>query len=169
MGKKGDAQKRQITEKYIDKAYQKARNGANAYVKTHNNTYLDEEDFAQEAMIAFLEGRTMGFGMIDAYRSAAPLKREQVGKITTPIFWQVFEHTLIDEDATSMMDHAVLQRQLREFIAKMEPIKKDVIDRYFFKQETIETIGNAYGKSRFWVSSRIKDSIRMMQKEFCHV
>ncbi len=167
MTKNQVANSPKCAEKYVNKAYQKAKNLARNYYETHSNTYIDEEDLTQEAMIAFLEGRSMGFGLIDAYRKAAPLKRSQVGKQPSPIFWQVFERTLIDEDATSMMDHAVLQRQLREAIAKMETITQDVLDRYYFREppQTYETIGKAYHKSRTWARNLIKDSVRRLQKE----
>lgn len=107
----------------------------------------------------------MGFGLIDAYRKAAPLKRTQVGKIPSPIFWQVFDVTLIDEDAEDNLNRAVLTRQLREAIAQMEPIKQDVIGRYFLQEETYEQIGNVYDKSRTWASNLIKATIRELRRE----
>jgi DNA-directed RNA polymerase specialized sigma24 family protein len=152
-------------EKYLDKALQKSKTLARRYYENHSNTFIDEEDLAQEAMIAYLEGRSMGFGMIDAYRKAAPLTRTQMGKQPTPIFWQVFERTLIDEDAEDKMNYAVLQRQLREAIAKMEPINQDVIDRYFLKEESCRQIGEHYNKSRTWARNLVQDSIRRLRKE----
>lgn len=169
MTNKAVANPNDCAEKYVDRAYQKAKNLARSYIRTHNNEYLDEQDYAQECMIAFLEGRNMRFGLIDAYRKAAPLSRRQLATMNVPIFWEIFEHTLIDEGAEDKLNHAVLLRRLSEFIALMEPIKKDVIDRYYFKHQTLDTIGHAHGKSRTWASNLIKkDIIPMLQKEFCH-
>lgn len=163
--KEKNANTPKTTEKYIERAYQKAKNLARSYAKTHSNTHLDSDDFTQEAMIAFLEGRNMGFGLIDAYRKAAPLTRSQVGRIPSPIFRQVFDHTLIDEESENALNRAVLTRQLREAIAQMEPINQDVIDRYYRQEQTLKEIGEAYGKSRTWVSNRIEGTIRKLQEE----
>lgn len=159
-----NAKSDKFTEKYVERAYLKAKKLAANYYKTHGNTYVDEADLVQGAMVAFLEGRSMKFGLIDEYRAAAPLTRWQIGKIPPPLFQQIFEYTLITNNA---LDHAVLLRQLSEVIAQMEPITQDVLDRYYLKEQTFETIGKAFNRGRNWASNLIKDAIHTLQKEFC--
>jgi RNA polymerase sigma factor (sigma-70 family) len=120
----------------------KAKILARAYYKTHSGTYLDEEDLAQEAILAHLQGRSMKYGIIDAFRDAAPLSNYHFkNKVPVPVF--------VDIDGTEPQyeDNAVELCQLREVISQLKTQQKDVMIRHFIYGETFVEIGKVYGVS----------------------
>ncbi len=125
-----------------DNINKKAKSLANSYFRTHDDTYLEREDFEQEAILAHLEGKSMKYRIIDAYMKAAPLSRDQVGVIPFPEFTGEDEAIV---DGAETMDNTVLISQLRDIIAEQfDDRALDIIDRHYLRDETLTSIGKHY-------------------------
>ncbi|KKM91373.1 hypothetical protein LCGC14_1229150 [marine sediment metagenome] len=132
----------------VDKMYGIANRLANSFYTKYFLTYLDKQDFVQEAMLGWLQGRPMLYAMMDAFRKAAPLARSQIGKLAIPrltlLTWGIKDPNAGEETIIK----AVLLSQLREVISeKMDEVTQDVMNRYFFKDgsETLKEIGKSHG------------------------
>ena len=65
------------TKNDVDKAYALARRMGRKFMNTHPRPvyHIDEEDYIQEAMVAWLEKRHIPYKLVDVYRQAAPVGR----------------------------------------------------------------------------------------------
>jgi len=135
------------TDEEVDKMYGIARRLAGEFYKVYHLTYLDQDDFVQEAMLGWLRGRPMLYSMMDAFRDAAPLSRSQLGKMAIPkrtlLTWGIHDPSMGEDTVIK----AVLLRQLREVISEMDEVTQDVLNRYFFGigSETLSDIGESHG------------------------
>ena len=140
----------------------KAKVIANTFYLTHDQTYLDREDFVQVALLGYLEGRPMEYAVIDAYRDAAPLKIQQFrsGDIPVPKF-----STLLDTQGYEMdFETITLLSLLRDEIQKEDPITLAIMLRHYFYGETMVHLckeldiseGKAYKKRKACIK-RLQD------------
>lgn len=152
-----------LTDKDIEKLYKKAKIIAWNYYQNHYGTYLDIEDLVQEAVIGHLQGRPMRIAVIDAFRKAAPLSRSQVNKIPIPIR---VEYNDVGDTNLQDLDTTVLISQLREAISNFDKRTQEIMSRRFFRDETLQKIGDDLNLSQERVRQIIKGAVLKLRFRF---
>ena len=166
-----ESNKTQPRKHDISKMYSIARRIANMFYRRHNLTYLDRDDFVQEAMLGWMQGRPMYFAMMDAFRRAAPLARSQVGKLPLPKNipitneWSGAVRDLSAGESITLK--RVLISQIKELISGMDDETKDVMNRYFFQDgaETLADIGKDYGVTGSAIYLKKKRAIKILKSK----
>lgn len=130
------------------------------FYMTHSLTYLDYEDFVQIAVLGCLEGRNMNHAMMDAFREAAPLPRNQMGKMEIPTFTNT---DTVPSDAVSA-DQLVLLWQIWDQIEDIDPESVDILYRHFVDGETFKSIAKSYNKSPSWIFQRKHKCLKLLEK-----
>lgn len=137
-----------------------AKKFARLFYINHSLTYLDVDDFAQEAVLGYLKGRNMNHAMMDAFRWAAPLPRSQIGKMEIPTFTNTDTVASSDMDA----DQLVLLQQILDQIRDFDPEMADILYRYYIEGETLKSIAKSYNVTSSWLIHRKRKCIELLQK-----
>jgi RNA polymerase sigma factor (sigma-70 family) len=155
-----------MTDKDIEGLYKTARKLAWKFYQNHYGTHLDIEDLVQEAVIGYLQGRSMKTSMMDAFRQAAPLSRSQVNKIPIPIKEEYQQVDELSDDEIGDLDTAVLISQLREAISKLDKRTQEIMSRRFFYDETLKQLGKQHNLSQERIRQIINKAILRLRREY---
>ena len=155
-----------LTEKEIEIAYARAKKEARVFYQNHFMSTVTLEDYVQDCMEGWLKGQNMYLTLLDSFRRLAPLTRYQFRK--DPFIPQVVHHTgeniVDDEETVAKLEQAVLLSQLRKIIPeKMDEDSSEVLDRYYFRGETLADIAKSFDKSVAWIHDKKEQGIRRMK------
>lgn len=162
--------------KHIDKvedAYKLAQNLARRFAQNHTLPSIDEEDYAQEAMLGWLQNRNMFFTMVDAFRRAAPLSysswQKNPGNPPYPVFVEIKEFLDADPAALDSIDsceNALFAEQIKRYI--LEVIQDDVMQvaliSYLFLGASKYKIACMLHKSQDGVSKLLSVGIAILKE-----
>jgi DNA-directed RNA polymerase specialized sigma24 family protein len=157
----------------VEDAYTLARNMARQFAQNHTLPAIDEEDYAQEAMIGWLTNRNMFFTMVDAFRKAAPLSYSSWQKNPSnppyPVFVEMREFLdadLTTQDSIESCENALFADQIRRYI--LQEIKDDVMQvaliSYLFLGASKYKIACMLHKSQDGVSKLLSAGIAILKE-----
>jgi len=128
----------------VDQAISIARSLSNRFYHTHNMIpHLEQEDYTQDCLVAWLRYKNMNFACIDTFRDHAPLSRKYAreGK-PVPIH---INREILDYDSYSEvegnLDLYFIQRAMRKLPDRIY----QVLDMYYFQHMSLLEIGLLMG------------------------
>lgn len=134
---------------------------------------LDFEDYVQEGMIAWLEGRNMLHGMLDAFRKASALsvyaykvKKTQATKIVE------LDDSHSPEDYHDELDALIdtktmAQKVLNRIYSIADEQKQFALVAYVYLGMSLREIAEVFGKSYEWVRMYLIDEeLKKIKEEF---
>jgi hypothetical protein len=139
-------------------------------VSTLNSTCMAYEDFVQEGVMAWLEGKSMYYGMIDAFRSQAmisPYSYNTKGVKEPQVL--PFEDGLDGfTNPTEAIDNAIdAQKMLKRIQAVEDPIKQFALLGYLYFGMSLREIAEVLDKSHEWVRTYlVEPELKIIREEF---
>ncbi|MFH1738364.1 MAG: hypothetical protein ABIH23_05105 [bacterium] len=166
-----DAEKK--TELEIKAAYAVATKLARKFMKhTHADIYrphMDLEDFVQDGILAWLEGRPMYYAMLDSYRASSPLSRwdREVLGLVEPTATE-FKDNISAEDVLSDIEVKIDSDKI---IRRIQSIKDENVRfatlAYLYFGMSLREIGAVLGQSHESVRQNIiLPEIKRLREEF---
>jgi len=150
-------------ENTIKGIYTLARKHAAQYLACYPTTYLDIDDLAQEGMIAYLQGRHIKYGILDAIRRSLELKRCQVGKLPIPKIHELSEDD-IDVNAEDRPDTALINEIWDSIQQMFDTRTVDIMYRRYKMDWTLQQISNYHSLSNSHVKRTIDRTITIMRR-----
>lgn len=156
----------------VKKAYGFARRMSKRFVETHPRPvyHLDEDDYIQEAIIAWMEKKHIPYRLVDAYRKAAPVGRRswpQDGKVhdTFPLD-TVTELFTSSGDTEEGAEKLIKLKIIQEIVNNMADPRQQVIIimRYVADMPLID-IASGLGISRSYTSKLHREALDHIKKE----
>ena len=129
---------------------------------------LDADDYAQEAMIAYLEGRAQRHGMVDAFRKQQ-LGGSQKGEGRRyPEFSALVEGGTGDLgdgwDGVRRLERGVLLGQIRNQIKGLPIRTQHMMGLYYFGGYTMREIGKIFDRTDSWVHQVLRTAINQIKR-----
>lgn len=164
------------TPEEIEAAYAVARRLANSIVKrvrSSHDHYLDYDDFVQEGMVAWLEGRSMYHAMLRAFGKAAKMSyySYKVKGMEEPRTITIDE--LMDSPSTGLelieqLDRKVdAQKILRRILSIKDERAQFAVLAHFYFGMTLRELGIVFEKSHEWVRTYlIEPELKKLREEF---
>lgn len=157
-----------ISDEKIKQIYSLARKVASRVMHKYRVSYLDEEDFVQEAVMGWLEGRNLYLAAMDALRKYGPLTKDEASrKVRPPEFIDSEDPDLILTSGTgpSSMEHHVLSSQILDIILSIDDREEQyaVLASYFGDlslQDISHDLGYRSKRSAFELRRKGLDHIR---------
>ena len=155
----------QEDDEKLKKIYSLARKIAHNVSSKYHISYLDEEDFAQEAVMGWLEGRNMYLATLDALRRYGPLTKDGVARKEVPPNFINLE----DGDALFSKEVSVEDKILADQVMQVIQDMPDYEPQYavlasFFGEDSLQTISHNLGyrskRSAFELRRRGLDYLR---------
>jgi DNA-directed RNA polymerase specialized sigma24 family protein len=151
------------TEEDTKRAYGLARVMGRRFVQTHPRPvhYMDEDDYTQEAIIAWLENKHIPYKLVDVYRKASPIGRRNWLKNKGLL--KLYDPLSID-DMTNALESGEdveeeVQKRLR--LKKIQKIVNDMVDP---RQQIIIIMKYAYDLTLAEISKGLNLSKSYMSK-----
>lgn len=164
------------TPQEVEVAYKVARKLASSVVnrmRSSHSHYVDFDDFVQEGMVAWLEGRNMYRAMIDAFAKAAKMSKYSYGTkgMKEP---RTVEITSLEEDPNLTADpqeefvNHIDASRILERIQKIEDEQVQfAILAYAYIGMSLREIATIFGKSHEWVRTYlIEPELTKIKGEF---
>jgi RNA polymerase sigma factor (sigma-70 family) len=142
------------TEEEVKKAYGFARTMGRRFMQTHPRpvNHLDEDDYTQEAIIAWLEKKHIPYRLVDLYRKESPMgRRDWINKKHLTLY----DPANIDEVA-NMLEAEIDVEQDVEKKLKLEAIQDVVNNMIDPRQQMIIIYKYAYDKSLTEIAQSLK-------------
>src|SRR4030042_246466 len=139
---------------------------ASSYYRPH----LDVDDFIQEGVWSWLEGRDMYYGMITAYRQASPVSRwdRETKGVVEPSFVEYVDSIHPTDDCG--FEQADARLDAAKIISRIDKIADaDVqfgVQAYFLFGLSLREIAEVVGKSHETVRRWLMPTIKMLKEEF---
>lgn len=160
------------TEREVELAYRAARRIARSFVSRYNGVLppsLDFEDYVQEGILAWLEGRDMYWEMNVAFKKASKLSVYAYKVKKTPVPQSVeFEDDKNQEDRCAELECRVDAGKITERVYAIQDEKVQfAIMAYLLLGMSLREIGKVFEKSHEWVRTYlIEPELHKMREEF---
>ena len=157
----------------VESAYKVARRVAKSVmrkVSTLNSCPMGFEDFVQEGMIAWIEGKSMYYGMIDAFRTQAMISPYSYGVkgVKEPQMLQ-FEEDLdgVSNPSTGIEIAIDAERILKRIQSVPDEIQQFALLGYLYFGMSLREIGRVLEKSHEWVRTYlVEPELKKIREEF---
>jgi len=161
------------TDAEVKSAYAVARRVAKSVmrkVSTLNSNSMGFDDFVQEGMMAWLEGKSMYYGMIDAFRAQAKLSpySYNVKGMKEPQVFQ-FDEAIdsINENAEDIATKIDAERILKRIQAVENAQQQFALLGYLYFGMSLREIGTVLEKSHEWVRTYlVEPELKKIREEF---
>ena len=147
-----------------------AKNVMRSKVSTLNSTCMAYEDFVQEGVLAWLEGKSMYYGMIDAFRKQALISPYSYGvkgvKEPQVLPYQEEFDGYINplHDLETAID---AQKILKRIQSVEDPIKQFALLGYLYFGMSLRDIAEVLDKSHEWVRTYlVEPELKLIREEF---
>ncbi len=141
------------TKETPEQAYEMAWRAARVFSRNHKLPHMDVEDYVQEAMIGWFQGRNIYYAMISAFRKAAPLSLHTFkarGGTAIPHF-VAFDETYGEATHVNLEDK-IDQRRVTQLIEEIDEERVQfVIKAMFYMGMSAVEISEILQCSRAWV------------------
>ena len=166
-----------FTDKQIEEAYRIARIIAKRFCATHFIAHLDVEDYVQEGVLGWLEGRNIYHAIIDAFRNAAPIDKMMYKPgmhIPEMVHYGVHVPESIGKaisyDPTNAMEDFIDSRDMIDKILDFthqlpEKVQFCVLGSYYYGL-TLADIAEIMGVNIRFVSEWRKEGVECLKKHF---
>jgi len=161
------------TDSEVQAAYNVARRIAKTVmrkVSTINTSSMAFEDFVQEGVIAWLEGKPMYYGMIDAFRAQAMISPYSYGTkgVKEPQMVLFDENIDSSNDCTAAVDISIDAERILKRIQKVpNDIQQFALLGYLYFGMSLREIAGVLEKSHEWVRTYlIEPELKKIREEF---
>lgn len=163
------------TEEEVEKAYSLARTMGRRFLATHPRPvqHLDEDDYTQEAIMAWLEKKHIPFKLVDLYRKEAPIGRREWIRDKEKI--KLYDAVNVDDVADMLASDIDVDEDV-EKLAKLRAIQKivdDIIDPrqqviiilHYGYDRSLAAIAQGLGLSKSYTSTLHQEALKHIKKE----
>jgi len=156
----------------ITKAYNLAYKLSKRFVNTHQKLahYLDVDDYAQEAIIAWLEQKHIPYKLIDTYRKATPMSRRSWEQ--NKIMYSQVDLNNIDDNIESSSDveyeadMLTKLESIQDIVNKLiDPRLQIIIIMKYVYDMSFTDIAKGLGVSKAYVSKLHKQCLEFIKTE----
>jgi RNA polymerase sigma factor (sigma-70 family) len=164
------------SEKDIKRAYGLAKTMGRRFAATHEGPmyYMDQDDYAQEAIIAWLEKKHIPYRLVDIYRKAAPLGRRnwvknkdklqlynplQIDLVSNAMF---HSYNTVEDEAEMLIKLKVIQKIVNDLI---DPRQQIIILMKYVEGMTLIEISKGLGISKTYASRLHRECLDHIKKE----
>lgn len=158
--------------KQVEIAYSVARRIARSFDRLQQiQQVMDFDDFVQEGVLAWLEGRPMYLAMLDAFRRVAKLSQYaySVKGLSDPPHTEFIEEMYTDT-ADSVEDELVenidAQRVLDRIMSIKDETTRFVVTGSLYFGISLRDMGEVLGKSHEWVRLLLDTQVQKLKEEF---
>jgi DNA-directed RNA polymerase specialized sigma24 family protein len=160
------------TDAEVKAAYNVARRIAKSVMRSRTTAGMAYEDFVQEGVLAWLQGRSIYYGMIDAFRRLAPISPYSYGVkgVKEPEMVSFVEelYTQYDDDERDRIDTLL---DAEKILKRIQEIPNDVLQfallGYLYFGMTLREIGSVLEKSHEWVRTYlVEPELKKIREEF---
>lgn len=159
------------TPKEIEVAYRTAKKIANQFIRSRKRLPdMDFDDFVQEGVLGWLEGRNIYYAMASAYRYASKFHDYdyRVKGITDPVMVEFNEETHTEADC---LEESVVQAlDAGRIIERILEIEDDTVQfillgAHYFGM-SLRELSVVLGKSHEWVRTILVEQTKILREEF---
>lgn len=163
------------TEEEVKKAYGFARTMGRRFTITHPRpvNYLDEDDYTQEAIMAWLEKKHIPFRLVDLYRKEAPVGRREWIRDKENITFHdpvnvddvadmLASDIDVEEDAEKLVKLKAIQKIVDNMI---DPRQQIIIILHYGYDRPIGVIAKGLGLSRSYTDRLHREALEHIKKE----
>jgi DNA-directed RNA polymerase specialized sigma24 family protein len=161
------------TDVEVQSAYSVARRIAKSVmrkVSTLNSNSMGFEDFVQEGMMAWLEGKSMYYGMIDAFRSQAKMSSYSYttkGMKEPEVLLFNDEIDGATDEAAEICNRIDAERILKRIQAVDNEQQQFALLGYLYFGMSLREIGTVLEKSHEWVRTYlVEPELKKIREEF---
>lgn len=163
------------TEEEVKKAYGLARTMGRMFAETHQKMvhHLDADDYTQEAIIAWMEGKHIPYKLVDLYRKESPIGRREwikkKGRVTSvdPVNVDDIENLLpsevdVEADAEKQIRLKAIQKVVDDMI---DPRQQIIMILHYVYDKSLTEIGQGLGLSKSYTSKLHGEALTHIRKE----
>ena len=166
---------REKTKEEVDRAYGFSRKMGRRFMQTHPRPvyFLDEDDYTQEAMIAWLEKKHIPYRLVDTYRKAAPVgrrdwvKNKENLKLYDPIDIDLISG-LVESDQDVEMESETLIRlkQIQDIVNNLiDPRQQLIILMKYVDDKSLTEIAKTLRLSKTYTSKLHQECLEIIKEE----
>jgi len=157
---------KEMLEEGLAKAICRARGLSYQFARNHYiANVMDQEDYFQECMVAWLKGDNMGWGMREAFSSLSPLSRKEWRKNKLKFFPIFIDINICRElFTTDGIEESILFQQVLEIIGRMRKGKiKRILLGYFVEGKSVPEMAEEMGYTQGRISQLKSEGLRMLR------
>jgi DNA-directed RNA polymerase specialized sigma24 family protein len=163
------------TEEEIKKAYGFARTMGRRFIAMHPRPvqHLDEDDYTQEAVLAWLEKKHIPFRLVDLYRRESPIGRRDWSKNSSLL--KLYDTLNVDEMSNSLESDFDLEgevekqfrlQRIQEIMDNLVDPRQYIILYYKYKEDrSLVEISKRLGISKSYTSKLHRDALDIIKEE----
>lgn len=158
------------TDMEVQSAYTMARRIAKSVMRTLSTPSMGFDDFVQEGVVAWLEGKSMYYGMIDAFRSQAklsPYSYTTKGMKEPEVLQFNEEMDGVNEEASEIATKIDAERILKRIQSVQNDQQQFALLGYLYFGMSLREIGTVLEKSHEWVRTYlVEPELKKIREEF---
>jgi len=159
------------TDEEVKAAYNVARRIAKSVMRSRTTAGMAYEDFVQEGVLAWLQGQSIYYGMIDAFRKQAALSPYSYGVkgIAEPEILSFDEELDSNKDDESSRLDTLLDAE--KILKRIQAIPNDILQfallGYLYFGMSLREIAGVLEKSHEWVRTYlVEPELKKIREEF---
>jgi len=162
------------SEEEVKQAYVDARRIAQSIMRRFSGSHqlVSVEDFVQDGMLGWLEGKSMYYSMIDSFRKQAMISNHSYKKrgIKEPDLTSFNEdmHSNVNDSPVHEWDTLIDAQKVLERVRQVkDDAQQFALLGYLYFDMSLREIGDILGKSHEWVRKfLIEPELKLIKEEF---